>query len=107
MTGYLVRRLLATIPVMMVVAVVVFSLIHLAPGDPAAIIAGDNVTAKQIAEIRERLGLEEPLWKQFALWVGNLAKGDLGTSIFSRKPVTELIVQRPPGRPAPGSTAGS
>jgi peptide/nickel transport system permease protein len=94
MTGYLVRRLLATIPVMMVVAVVVFSLIHLAPGDPAAIIAGDNVTAKQIAEIRERLGLEEPLWKQFALWVGNLAKGDLGTSIFSRKPVTELIVQR-------------
>jgi peptide/nickel transport system permease protein len=94
MTGYLVRRLLATIPVMMVVAVVVFSLIHLAPGDPAAIIAGDNVTAKQIAEIRERLGLEEPLWKQFALWVGNLAKGDLGTSIFSRKSVTELIVQR-------------
>jgi peptide/nickel transport system permease protein len=94
MTGYLVRRLLATIPVMMVVAVVVFSLIHLAPGDPAAIIAGDNVTAKQIAEIRERLGLEEPLWKQFALWVCNLAKGDLGTSIFSRKSVTELIVQR-------------
>jgi peptide/nickel transport system permease protein len=94
MTAYLVRRLLATIPVMMVVAVVVFSLIHLAPGDPAAIIAGDNVTAKQIAEIRARLGLDEPLWKQFGLWISNLAHGDLGTSIFSGRPVTELIVQR-------------
>jgi peptide/nickel transport system permease protein len=94
MTAYLVRRLLATIPVMMVVAVVVFSLIHIAPGDPAAIIAGDNVTAKQIAEIRARLGLDEPLWKQFTLWITNLAHGDLGTSIFSGKPVTELIVQR-------------
>ncbi|MGH6895714.1 MAG: ABC transporter permease [Geminicoccaceae bacterium] len=94
MTAYLVRRLLATIPVMMVVAVVVFSLIHIAPGDPAAIIAGDNVTPKQIAEIRARLGLDEPLWKQFKLWIGNLAQGDLGTSIFSRKPVTELIAQR-------------
>jgi peptide/nickel transport system permease protein len=94
MTAYLVRRLLATIPVMMVVAVVVFSLIHIAPGDPAAIIAGDNVTPKQIAEIRARLGLDEPLWKQFKLWITNLAQGDLGTSIFSRKPVTELIAQR-------------
>ena len=94
MTAYLVRRLLATIPVMMVVAVVVFSLIHIAPGDPAAIIAGDNVTAKQIAEIRARLGLDEPLWKQFTLWITNLSQGDLGTSIFSGKPVTELILQR-------------
>jgi peptide/nickel transport system permease protein len=94
MTAYLVRRLLATIPVMMVVAVVVFSLIHIAPGDPAAIIAGDNVTPKQIAEIRARLGLDEPLWRQFALWITNLAQGDLGTSIFSRRPVTELIAQR-------------
>lgn len=94
MIAYLVRRLLATIPVMMVVAVVVFSLIHVAPGDPAAIIAGDNVTPKQIAEIRARLGLDEPLWRQFALWIDNLAHGDLGTSIFSQKPVTELIAQR-------------
>ena len=94
MTAYLVRRLLATIPVMMVVAVVVFSLIHIAPGDPAAIIAGDNVTPKQIAEIRARLGLDEPLWRQFALWITNLAQGDLGTAIFSRRPVTELIAQR-------------
>jgi peptide/nickel transport system permease protein len=94
MTAYLVRRLLATVPVMMVVALVVFSLIHLAPGDPAAIIAGDNVTDKQIAEIRARLGLDEPLWKQFALWISDLARGDLGTSIFSRRPVAELIAQR-------------
>lgn len=94
MTAYLVRRLIATIPVMMVVAIVVFSLVHLAPGDPAAIIAGDNVTAKQIAQIREQLGLDEPLWKQFTLWISNLAHGDLGTSIFSKKPVTELIAQR-------------
>ncbi|HEX6114047.1 MAG TPA: ABC transporter permease [Geminicoccaceae bacterium] len=94
MTAYLVRRLLATIPVMMVVAVVVFSLIHVAPGDPAAIIAGDNVTPKQVAEIRARLGLDEPLWRQFALWITNLAQGDLGTSIFSQRPVTQLIAQR-------------
>lgn len=94
MTAYLVRRLLATIPVMMVVATVVFSLVHLAPGDPAAIIAGDNVTPKQIAEIRARLGLDQPLWQQFVLWISNLAQGDLGTSIFSGKPVTELIAQR-------------
>jgi peptide/nickel transport system permease protein len=94
MTAYLVRRLLATIPVMMVVAVVVFSLIHVAPGDPAAIIAGDNVTPKQIAEIRARLGLDEPLWRQFALWITNLTQGDLGTSIFSGRPVTALIAQR-------------
>jgi peptide/nickel transport system permease protein len=94
MTAYLVRRLLATIPVMMVVAVVVFSLIHIAPGDPAAIIAGDNVTPKQIAEIRARLGLDEPLWRQFALWITNLTQGDLGTSIFSGRPVTALIAQR-------------
>jgi peptide/nickel transport system permease protein len=73
---------------------VVFSLIHLAPGDPAAIIAGDNVTERQIAEIRARLGLDEPLWKQFGLWIGDLARGDLGTSIFSRRPVAELIAQR-------------
>jgi peptide/nickel transport system permease protein len=72
----------------------VFSLIHLAPGDPAAIIAGDNVTDKQIAEIRARLGLDEPLWKQFGLWISDLARGDLGTSIFSRRPVAELIMQR-------------
>jgi peptide/nickel transport system permease protein len=94
MTAYLVRRLLATIPVMMIVAVIVFSLLHLAPGDPAAIIAGDNVTAAQIAKIRANLGLDEPLWKQFAIWIGRLVQGDLGTSIFSGRPVAQLIAQR-------------
>jgi peptide/nickel transport system permease protein len=94
MTAYLVRRLLATIPVMMVVAVVVFSLIHLAPGDPAAIIAGDNATSAQIAAIREQLGLSQPILQQFVIWLGNLLQGDLGESFFFNAEVTELIGQR-------------
>ncbi len=80
--GYLIRRLLATLPVMAVVAIVVFLLIHLSPGDPAALIAGDLATVEDIARLRATLGLDQPLWQQFGLWAGRLASGDLGTSIF-------------------------
>ena len=92
--GYLIRRLLATLPVMAVVAVVVFLLIHLSPGDPAALIAGDLATVDDIARLRATLGLDQPLWQQFAIWAGRLATGDLGTSIFTQVPVTELLAQR-------------
>jgi len=94
MTAYIVRRLLLTIPVMALVAIFVFLLLHLAPGDPAAIMAGDNATAETIAEIRRKLGLDEPLWKQFLVWFGSLATGDLGRSMFWGDPVTALIAQR-------------
>jgi peptide/nickel transport system permease protein len=94
MTAYIVRRLLLTIPVMGLVAIFVFLLLHLAPGDPAAIMAGDNATVENIAEIRRKLGLDEPLWKQFLVWFASLATGDLGRSMFWGDPVTTLIAQR-------------
>jgi peptide/nickel transport system permease protein len=94
MFGYIVRRVLATIPVMVVVAVFVFALLHLSPGDPAAIIAGDNATSADIARIRAKLGLDEPLLVQFGGWVWHLLHGDLGISIFTNLPVSALIVQR-------------
>jgi peptide/nickel transport system permease protein len=92
--AYIVRRILATIPVMAVVALFVFSLLHLSPGDPAVIIAGDTATLDDIARIRQKLGLDEPLYFQFATWVWGLLHGDLGISIFTNLPVSKLIAQR-------------
>jgi peptide/nickel transport system permease protein len=88
------RRVLATIPVMAVVAVVVFLMLRLTPGDPAAVLAGDNATLEQIERIRTNLGLDRPIYEQFATWILRLASGDLGTSIFTQLPVTTLIGQR-------------
>jgi peptide/nickel transport system permease protein len=92
--SYILRRLLALIPVALVVATVSFILIHLAPGDPAAIIAGPDAPADDVARIRRTLGLEQPLHLQLARWYGRLLQGDLGQSIFLRKPVLEAIVDR-------------
>ena len=94
MLPYIGRRLLATIPVMAVVAVVVFSLLRLAAGDPAAIIAGDNATSQDVAAIRARLGLDRPLAEQFTIWVGRVVRGDFGESFFFKKQVSELILDR-------------
>jgi peptide/nickel transport system permease protein len=94
MWAYIVRRILATIPVLAVVALVVFSILHVAPGDPAAVIAGDQATPEQISAIRAKLGLDLPIHEQFLLWLGNVAQGDLGTSIFSNRPVGQLFRQR-------------
>jgi len=88
------RRLLATIPVMGVVAIAVFALLHATPGDPAVIIAGDYATGEDIARIRAKLGLDQPFLTQVGLWLGRIVRGDLGTSIFSGLPVTTLIGQR-------------
>ena len=88
------RRLLATIPVMGVVGIAVFALLHATPGDPAVIIAGDYATGEDIARIRAKLGLDQPFLTQVGLWVGRIVRGDLGTSIFSGLPVTTLIGQR-------------
>ncbi|VTU34160.1 Glutathione transport system permease protein GsiC [Variovorax sp. PBS-H4] len=92
--GYFLRRLASTLPVMAVVALVVFLLIHLSPGDPAALIAGDLATADDIAKLRTALGLDQPLAQQFLIWLGKLATGDLGTSIFTQVPVAQLLAQR-------------
>jgi len=94
MLSYILRRLLGVIPVMVVVGVFVFSLLHLAPGDPAAIIAGDNATEANIARIRANLGLDRPLLEQFGKWTWATLQGDLGVSMFSNVPVTELVQQR-------------
>jgi peptide/nickel transport system permease protein len=88
------RKLGSTLVVMAVVAVIVFMMIHLSPGDPAAIIAGDRASPADIEQIRTSLGLDRPLFVQFALWVGRLLHGDLGLSLFSHLPVTTLIAGR-------------
>ena len=88
------RRIMATIPVMGVVALTVFALLHLTPGDPAQLIAGDYATPQDIAKIRTTLGLDKPLLTQAGIWLSNVLRGDLGTSIYSGLPVTTLIAQR-------------
>src|ERR1700723_2842880 len=94
MFGYLIRRILATIPVMAVVALFVFLLLRLTPGDPAAMLAGDNATPEQLERIRISLGLNEPLYVQFFTWIGKLLHGDLGVSLISNVPVLQMISQR-------------
>ncbi len=94
MLRYVAMRVLSTVPVMAVVALFVFAMLRLAPGDPAAVIAGDYATAEDVERIRENLGLNEPIVIQFWHWIGALAQGDLGTSIFTNLPVTTLIGQR-------------
>jgi peptide/nickel transport system permease protein len=94
MLAYIAGRLASTVLVMGIVAVFVFLLLHLSPGDPAAIIAGDNATGEQIAAIRRQLGLDDALPVQFLRWVTAVLQGDLGISIFSNEPVAKLISQR-------------
>jgi peptide/nickel transport system permease protein len=94
MLAYVVRRILATIPVMAVVALFVFSLLYIAPGDPAAVIAGDQATPADVERIRQSLGLDRPFLVQFGEWVWNIVHANLGTSMFTGLPVTKLIAQR-------------
>ena len=94
MLTYLLQRLASTAIVMLLVSVLVFMLLHLAPGDPAAVLAGDNASLEQVAQLRASLGLSEPLTTQFMRWLGRVLQGDLGQSIFSSEPVTLLISQR-------------
>ena len=94
MLGYLIRRILAAVPVMGVVALFVFLLLRLTPGDPAAILAGDNATPEQLDRIRTSLGLNLPLYTQFFTWIGRLLHGDLGVSLISQTPVAKMIASR-------------
>jgi peptide/nickel transport system permease protein len=94
MLSYILRRILATLPVMGIVALFVFSLLYIAPGDPAVMIAGDQATPDDVERIRQGLGLDRPFLVQFASWLWHILHGDLGTSIFTNLPVAALIAQR-------------
>jgi len=94
MFAYICRRVLATIPVMAIVALFVFSLLYIAPGDPASIIAGDQASPADVERIRAALGLDRPFLVRFATWLWDVLRGDLGTSIFTNLPVTKMIGQR-------------
>lgn len=94
MTGYILRRLVLMIPVLIIVAVIIFALIHITPGDPAAVMAGEDATASDVEEMRERLGLNEPLHIQFFEWTLDAVRLDFGDSIFLRQPVTEAMMER-------------
>jgi peptide/nickel transport system permease protein len=94
MFAYLLRRVLATVPVMLFVALFVFSLLYIAPGDPAAIIAGDQATPADVDRIRASLGLDRPFLVRFFGWLWDVLNGDLGKSIFTNLPVTHMIAQR-------------
>jgi peptide/nickel transport system permease protein len=94
MFAYIARRILATIPVMAVVALFVFSLLYIAPGDPAAVIAGDQATPADVERIRQNLGLDRPFLVRFGEWVWRILRGDLGMSIFTNLPVSTMIAQR-------------
>lgn len=94
MSSIVLRRVLSTIPVMAIVALFVFSLLYIAPGDPAAVIAGDQASPEDVEKIRQGLGLDRPYLIRFFEWTGQIVRGDLGTSIFTNLPVTTMIGQR-------------
>ncbi|MEN9329246.1 MAG: Glutathione transport system permease protein GsiC [Pseudomonadota bacterium] len=94
MLQFLLRRLAALLPVLLVVSLVVFLILRLAPGDPAAVIAGNSATNEEIDKIRNQLGLDRSIPVQYGIWVGRVLQGDLGYSFYLNKPVTALIAQR-------------
>ena len=94
MFAFILKRMAAALPVMAVVAAVVFAILRLTPGDPAAILAGDSATPEQLDAIRKNLGLDQPIYLQFIQWIGHLLQGDFGTSLLSGTPVVEMIGQR-------------
>lgn len=94
MSNFVVRRLLSVIPIALIVLVTVFLLLHIGPGDAAALIAGENATPDQIESIRERLFLDRPLYEQLLIYLSSVARLDLGQSVYSGFPVVDLILQR-------------
>lgn len=94
MLSYILKRVLSTLPVMMMVAVVVFAILRLTPGDPAAMLAGDDASTEQLDLIRQSMGLDQPLLTQMFVWIQQLLTGNLGVSLLSKTPVTEMIGAR-------------
>lgn len=89
---YLMKRILSAIPVLLIVSIVIFLIIHITPGSPASIILGEEATEVQIAELEESLGLNLPIHEQYFNWMGGVLQGDLGTSYFMKEPVTHSII---------------
>jgi peptide/nickel transport system permease protein len=96
MTSYIIRRLLGVIPVLVLVAIAAFLLIHLVPGDPAMVMLGNDATPQQIQQLRTQLGLDRSLPEQFVLWLREVLRGNLGESIFLGRPVTQALLERLP-----------
>ncbi|MBI4277321.1 MAG: ABC transporter permease [Armatimonadetes bacterium] len=96
MTRHIIRRLLYTIPVMLVVSLLVFGILHVAPGDPAAMLGGEDARPEDVAAIRAKYGLDQPLYIQYGIWIGNALRSDLGRSIVTRRPVLQEVVTRFP-----------
>lgn len=95
MRRYLLRRLILMTPLIVLIAMIAFGLVRLTPGDPALVVAGSDASPEEVARIREVMGLDEPIWRQFIEWIGDIVlHGDLGTSLVQEQPVTELIMQR-------------
>src|SRR5918912_4000527 len=94
--AYVIRRLILTIPILLLVSIMVFSLIHLIPGDPATVILGQEATPEAKAALRHELGLDRPLIMQYLSWLGHVVRGDLGRSLVDRTPVAGVIAQRLP-----------
>jgi len=92
--GYLIRRIVALIPVMFIVATVVFFLVHLIPGDPAAVLLGPNATPSEVMRLRTQMGLDRPIYSQFLIWLSRIVQGNLGDSIFLGRPVTIAVLER-------------
>lgn len=96
MIGYLVRRTLSAVPVLLGVSILVFSFLHFIPGDPAIAMLGERATPENVARIRASLGLDKPLWEQYLIYMGKALQGDLGQSILRGYPITEEITHRFP-----------
>lgn len=94
--AFLGRRLLQLIPVAIGITIVVFLMLRLIPGDPVRIMLGSRATPEAIASLQRNLGLDKPLWEQYLIFLGNLTRGDLGTSLLYRQPVRELVLERLP-----------
>jgi peptide/nickel transport system permease protein len=94
MATYIIRRLLLMIPVLLIVGTIVFALVHLTPGDPAALILGEDASQEEIEELRDRLGLNDPLWEQYVRWFSNVLRLDFGDSLFIGEPVTKALLDR-------------
>ena len=96
MSRYILRRLLYAIPVMLVVSLIVFGILHIAPGDPATMLAGEDARPEDVAAIKANYGLDQPLYVQYGVWLGNALRGDFGRSIVTRRPVMDEIATRLP-----------
>ena len=91
MLVYILKRILTSIPTLIVASMLVFLFIHIIPGDPASILLGDTATPEEVAALTQEMGLDQPIWHQYLLWLGNVLEGDLGKSIFFQKPVLSVI----------------